>query len=150
MRRLFGVLRSDDAGPLEPQPGLAQLPGLISRLATAGLPVTVETADDDAHGLQLSPALDVTAFRIVQEALTNVLRHSGASCAWVRVRRSDHSLVIEVEDDGTGAAVEPDRSDGRGLVGIRERAQVFGGRAEVGSTGRGFLVRVTLPLETRG
>lgn len=94
--------------------------------------------------------MDVTAFRIVQEALTNVLRHAGASRAWVRVRRSDHALLIEVEDDGTGATVGPYGSDGQGLVGIRERAQVFGGRAEVGSTGRGFLVRVTLPLETRG
>jgi len=107
-------------------------------------------ARDQDHGLQLSPALDVTAFRIVQEALTNVLRHAGASHAWVRLRRSDHALVIEVEDDRNGAAVEPYRPDGQGLVGIHERAQVFGGRAEVGSTGRGFRVRVTLPLETRG
>lgn len=150
MRRLFGILRSDEAGPLEPQPGLAQLPGLVERLSTAGLPVTVEIPDNDAAGVQLSPAVDVTAYRIVQEALTNVLRHANASHAWVRLSQSDDALMIEVEDDGAGATGKSARSGGQGLLGIHERAQVFGGRAETNSSSRGFKVGVTLPLLDRG
>jgi signal transduction histidine kinase len=147
MRRLFGILRAEGSGPLEPQPGLAQLPGLVDRLAAVGLPVTVEIPEraDTAPGV--GAALDVTAYRIIQEALTNVLRHADASRALVRIQPADGLLVIEVEDDGTGPGIDLSKTAGQGLLGIHERAQVFGGQVEFGGTGHGFRVRVTLPME---
>lgn len=146
MRRLFGVLRPDGATPLQPQPGLSQLPVLIERLRTAGLVVDLQFLQQDDMSSPLPAAVDVTAYRIVQEAVTNVLRHANASRVAVRVRPGTDRLVIEVEDDGDGlaSAVEAETT-GRGLVGIVERAQVFGGQASFGSTGHGFRVRVSLP-----
>lgn len=140
MRRLLGVLRRDSADEsLQPQPGLAQLPALVDRCAAAGLEVRVES--DPAS--TLPGGLDVTAYRIVQEALTNVLRHAEASSAVVRVRHRCGVLDLEIEDNGRGGPVN---GAGHGLAGIRERAVVYGGRADFAGSDTGFRVRVTLPV----
>lgn len=139
MRRLLGVLRSEDEpGPLSPQPTLAQLTSLLSVLEAAGLRVNLEMDRD----LVLTAGADVTAYRIVQEALTNVLRHANATQVWVRVHGGSEGVRIEVEDDGSGDNGTP---VGHGLLGIRERAHVYGGSMRAGNTGHGFRVEVTLP-----
>lgn len=151
MRRLVGVLRDDDeAAALEPQPTVGEIPALLARLASAGLDVDLEmegTRREAPAGVELS------AYRIVQEALTNTLKHSGAGHATVRLSWSQAHLDVEVSDDGpaAGAAVLlPVRADsgGRGLVGMRERVMLFGGELEAGpSPHGGYRVAARLPLE---
>jgi signal transduction histidine kinase len=147
MRRLLGVLRRDgDAPDLEPQPGLAQLDELASSVSAAGVPVRLMlTGRHDG----LPPAVELSVFRIVQEALTNVLKHAGAASATVRVAVSDDSVTIDVEDDGPGP-VDHD-TGGHGLVGMRERVALFGGslRAEPLTAG-GFGVHAVLPHRSPG
>lgn len=134
VRRLLGVLRtSDDPAALAPRPGLHQLDALARSLAPAGLAVDVVVEGD---GAPLSPGLDVSAYRIVQEALTNVLRHAAANRARVRITHDHHLLTIEVTDDGPGRA-EPQPGAGHGLAGIRERVAVFGGSMEAGPAPQG-------------
>jgi signal transduction histidine kinase len=144
MRRLLGVLRhdgNDDA--LAPQPGIAQLERLASDLRAAGLPVDLDV-DDGCDSLP--PALQLNAYRIIQEALTNVLKHAGSARAHVHVGLRDGQLLVEVRDDGTGPAEAS--LGGHGLVGMRERVALFGGdlRAESRPEG-GFAVHATLPLQ---
>lgn len=149
LRRLLGVLRADgpvDPGsgsrPAPPQPGLAELATLIAPVRDAGLDVGVEVAGDPTV---LPAALDLTAYRIVQEALTNTLRHSGATGAAVVLTYSACSLRIDVVDDGPEGATG-DRS-GHGLIGIGERATLFGGDVSAGPVdGGGWRVRAELPL----
>jgi signal transduction histidine kinase len=144
MRRLLGVLRQRDGdkGLLAPQPGIAQLPELVERLRASGLEVELEIADDCR---ELEPALDLSVYRIVQEALTNVLRHAQTTRASVSIGCDRDLLTIQVLDEGIGAAA--DASGGHGLAGMRERAAVFGGRFVAGSRSEGgFQVRVELPL----
>jgi signal transduction histidine kinase len=144
MRRLLGVLRepAEDAG-LAPQPGVAELPALAEGVRAAGLPVRL--AVDGGHGA-LPAAVDVSAYRIVQEALTNVLKHAGPARAEVTVGRADGAVLIEVTDDGAGAA-EDRPAPGHGIVGMRERAAMFGGELLAGPRpGGGFAVRARLPL----
>ena len=151
MRRLVGVLRDDDeAAALAPQPTVGEIPALLARLASAGLDVDLEiegTRREAPAGVELS------AYRIVQEALTNTLKHSGAGHATVRLSWSQDHLEVEVSDDGpvTGVAVPPPvRADsgGKGLVGMRERVMLFGGELEAGpSPHGGYRVAARLPLE---
>ena len=149
MRRLVGVLREHDTAglELEPNPGIAQLPELIDRVRAAGLQVELQR-----HGqtTDLSPALDLSAYRIIQEALTNTLTHVGTGArVWVTVRREPADLVIEIVDDGGGLPVDgaPSRSGGHGLIGMRERVSLFGGQLQAGPRApSGFAVHARLPV----
>jgi len=143
MRRLVGMLRSEDDDLLTPQPGLRDLPTLISQVREAGLPVDLEI-DGDPRALPVG--LDLSAYRIVQEALTNALKHAGDAHATVRVGYGADSLELEIVDDGPGdgAAVA---GGGHGLVGMRERVALYGGRFEADRRASGgFAVRVLLPI----
>jgi signal transduction histidine kinase len=147
MRALLGVLRSDD-GPaaLRPQPGLADLEQLICGVREAGLPVTLRI---EGTQCPLPAALDLSAFRIVQEALTNALKHAGPADARVTVRYQARAVELEIADTGAGPAGPAGRAgSGHGLVGMRERAAMFGGELQAASSGRGFTVRARLPLST--
>ncbi|MBF9073613.1 sensor histidine kinase [Streptacidiphilus fuscans] len=136
-----------------PQPGLADLPDLVRQLRESGLEVELDTdgLDTGAPGsaADLPPLLQLTAYRIVQEALTNTLRHAHASRATVVLRRRDGWLLVEVTDDGQGPVAEQ-QALGFGLLGMRERAEALGGRVETGPRPErsGFLVRAELPWET--
>ena len=145
MRALLGVLRSDD-GPaaLKPQPGLADLDQLVSGVREAGLPVTLRI---EGAPRPLPQALDLSAYRIVQEALTNALKHAGPAQAQVTVRYEDGLVTLEIAD--TGRRPQGARGPGHGLVGMRERAAMFGGELEAArADGGGFTVRARLPLTT--
>jgi signal transduction histidine kinase len=143
MRRLLGMLRSgDEEVALAPQPSLAQLETLVAHVRDAGLPVDVRV---EGNPRELAPGVDLSAFRIVQEALTNALKHAGRARAQVLVRYGDDALELEVADTGRGAA--NGAGAGHGLAGMRERVAVFGGELESGPRGEGgFAVRARLPL----
>jgi signal transduction histidine kinase len=148
MRRLLGVLRQPDepaAGPeLSPQPGLAELAALAEGVRAAGLPVVL-VIDGDPDGLPA--AVDISAYRIVQEALTNVLKHAGRASAQVSVRCGADEVFIEVTDDGAGPQPAGPAGGGHGLAGMRERVALFGGELAAGpEPGGGFAVRARLPL----
>jgi signal transduction histidine kinase len=143
MRRMVGVLRSGDAAPnLAPPPTLDQLGGLADNFRRAGLDVVLES---DGEPVPLPPGLDLTAYRLVQEALTNTLRHAEATRVAVCVRYGDDTLLLTVRDDGQG----PNGSaPGTGLLGMRERVAVYGGTLTAGAAaGGGFELRAELPLE---
>ncbi|WP_051323697.1 sensor histidine kinase [Candidatus Solirubrobacter pratensis] len=144
MRRLVGVLRDQDEGEsLQPQPGLAQLPGLVERARAAGMPVTLHVEGQPRH---VPAGLDLSAFRIVQEALTNVHKHAHGSPATVRVVWERRELSLQVRDGGS-AEKRPANGDGHGLVGMRERVRLHGGELHAGRLpGGGFEVRAVLPL----
>jgi signal transduction histidine kinase len=143
MRRLLAVMRREEDGvELAPQPGLDGLNSLVKDIARAGLPVDVHV---DGNPFPLPRGIDLSAYRIVQEGLTNALKHARATHADVTVQYTPDELHIEVRDDGTGAA----RSDGRGhgLVGVRERVNLYGGEMTAGTVnGGGFALRTRLPL----
>ena len=154
MRRLLGVLRdSDGARSHAPAPGLADLPRLVDDVRAAGVPATLHvegTADGVHAGIELS------AYRVVQEALTNVLKHAGKPTRVdVTVRHLPGSLTVEVTDDGRGlaarsgnggAADAPADGSGHGLVGMRERVELWGGELSVGpAPGGGYRVKALLP-----
>jgi signal transduction histidine kinase len=143
LRRLLGLLRADAAGPaLDPQPRLAELPALLDQLRGAGLPVEL-TVEGQVH--QLPPSVDLSAYRILQEALTNVLKHAASASATVCVRYRSDEIEVEVADDASGAAGSG--NGGHGLIGMRERVALYGGRFEAGPVhGGGFCVRAVLPL----
>ena len=148
LRRLLGVLRSKDEGEeLSPQPGLDRLDELVAEVRKAGVEIEM-TVEGDLQ--DLPPALGLSAFRIVQEGLTNVLKHSGR---WARVelivRRTRNELVLEVSDDGRGIDSEASGAvGGHGLIGMRERVALFEGRMSTGPrSGGGFFVRTEIPLE---
>ena len=143
MRRLLDVLRTDDEKPgLAPQPSLARLDDLVERLGRSGLRVDVRI---EGEPVALSPGLDVSAFRIVQESLTNVLKHADAATATVVLTYRGDALAIEVADDGRGESLNGD--PGHGLAGLRERAALFGGEVEAAPRPEGgFAVRARLPL----
>lgn len=145
MRRLLGMLRSDAAEPLTPQPGLGDLPTLVTQVREAGLPVEL-CIDGDRR--ELPAGIELSAFRIVQEALTNALTHAGQARAQVSVRYGTDSLELEIIDDGTGAgASEAIAGGGHGLVGMRERVALYGGRLDAAHRpSGGFAVRVLLPI----
>ena len=139
LRRMLGVLRdAPDAAERAPQPGLADIPQLVDAVRASGLTVSL---DMNGSG-SVNPGVGLTAYRVVQEALTNTLKHAGATHARVRVAHVDERLQIEIVDDGHG--VQDNGSVGHGLVGMRERAQMHGGAVEVASTSSGTTVRVDL------
>ncbi|HEV7657121.1 MAG TPA: sensor histidine kinase [Mycobacteriales bacterium] len=143
MRRLLTVIRdgTEPAGAAT-QPGLADLPALVADVVAAGLPVTL---DPVPTGPRLPPGVELAAYRIVQEALTNTLRHAGPARAVVRLRRTAAAVEVDVRDDGRGPS---DAAPGRGLSGMRERVAVYGGELVTGPDGeRGFRVRARLPLD---
>ena len=144
-RRLFGVLRdpNEETGRA-PQPGISELPALAGRLRAAGLEVSLSIDGDHAA---LPPGVNVSAYRIVQEALTNVLKHAGPARAEVTVGCADSAVTIEVTDDGLGNPVLPSVTGGQGLTGMRERVALFGGDlcAEP-RPGGGFTVCARLPI----
>jgi signal transduction histidine kinase len=144
MRRLLGVLRENDANDvLAPQPGVADLERLAADVRAAGLPVHLSL---DGDCTDLPPALQLNAYRIVQEALTNTLKHAGPARAQVHVSRADGQLIIEVSDNGSGAGETS--VGGHGLIGMRERVGLFGGTVEAGPRAEGgFHVRASLPLQ---
>lgn len=143
MRRLLGILREEGvSAERAPQPGLATIADLVEHVREAGLPVELTVEGDP---VRLPPGVDLSAYRIVQEALTNALRHAGPAHAWVAVRYGGDDVEIEVENDG--------RSDsdgdggGRGLVGMRERVALCGGELKAGPRkGGGFSISARLPV----
>jgi signal transduction histidine kinase len=143
MRRLLGLLRREDEElSLAPQPSLSSLDGLAAQVTEAGLPVEVTV---EGKVQELPPGIDLSAFRIVQEALTNALKHAGPATAHVVVRYREDELELEILDTGPGDAVVD--GSGHGLVGMRERASLYGGDVKAGRrAGGGFGVRVHLPL----
>jgi len=143
MRRLVGMLRTDSADRLAPQPTMADLPTLMTQVREAGLPVEFRV---DGERRDLPVGIELTAYRIVQEALTNALKHAGRARATVRVRYGPGSLELEIADDGAGIPAEVP-GGGHGLAGIRERVSLYGGKFDASAQrGGGFAVRVLLPL----
>jgi len=143
MRRLLGMLRADANEPLAPQPGLSEIHVLVTQLREAGLPVELQV---DGDPRELPVGIELSAYRIVQEALTNALKHAGNARASVHIRYGSDSLELEIADDGTGTS-SPVASGGHGLVGMRERVALYGGRLDAGQRpSGGFAVRVLLPI----
>ena len=141
MRRLFGVLRADTDRPaLEPQPGLDQLDRLVADARAAGAPVDVAV---EGERVALPPGLDLAAYRIVQEALTNARRHAPGSAVRICLRWSGGGLEVTVENAGR---VAPVTAGGYGLIGMRERVALYGGALEAGPTPDGFAVHASLPF----
>jgi signal transduction histidine kinase len=139
MRRLVGMLRSDDDEPLAPQPGLGDLETLAAQVREAGLPVELEV-EGEPRGLPVG--LELSAYRIVQEALAEVHRHGGGAPAGVRVTWRPGLLTLQVRDSGVRTGSEP-----AGLVAMRERARAYGGEVEAARIpGGGFEVEARLPL----
>lgn len=155
LRAMLAAMRAGGdgggTGPLEAAPGLARLDALVAPVRAAGLVVELDVAPDVAASLPA--AVDLSAYRIVQEALTNALRHAGAERVVVRVARggAGGALALSVADDGRGLRRgEAERSGGHGIAGMRERAALLGGTLEVSSAdGSGTVVRAELPLEPR-
>jgi signal transduction histidine kinase len=142
MRRLLGAMRSDGDAGLAPQPGLDRLDALVDEVTRAGLPTELQV---EGRRVPLSRALDLSAYRIVQEGLTNVRKHAEASKAQVTVHYEPAELRIEIRDDGKGAGANG--SPGFGLIGIRERVKIYGGELTSGAApGGGFVLSARLPL----
>jgi signal transduction histidine kinase len=149
LRRLLGVLRREgqgDAGALTPQPGLGDLDALLEQARAAGLAVDLAVEGDQRP---LPAAVDLSAYRIVQEALTNTIKHARARRVTVTIERRPAELALTVADDGRGIADQAElAAGGHGLVGMRERVALFGGRLEVGPRlGGGLRVSACLPLD---
>lgn len=146
LRRMLGALREmDDSGaPLAPQPGLDGLDDLVESVRAAGLLVSVHV---DGRPRSLPPGIDLSAYRILQEGLTNALKHAGSARAEVLVRYGDRELELRVSDDGRGH--DPaSNGGGHGLVGMRERVALYGGDLEAGPRPEGgFRLRARLPLD---
>ncbi|MEV1288927.1 sensor histidine kinase [Micromonospora sp. NPDC049679] len=149
MRRLLDVLRTDaePAADLAPQPGLAGIELLVEQVREAGLPVTLRV---DGAPAPLDPGVALTIYRIVQEALTNTLKHAGAATAQVRLSFGVYWLILEIFDTGRGPMPESTRV-GHGLVGMRERVALYGGTLRTGPRpGGGFRIYAKLPMEQLG
>ena len=144
MRRLLGMLRKDNAElALAPQPSLGRIDALVGKMNEAGLPVDLEIKGTPSD---LPPGVDLAAYRIVQEALTNALKHAGPAHARVLISYGLDQVELEVSDDGGGPALAAAPA-GHGLVGMRERAALYGGVLESGrGTTGGYVVRARLPL----
>ena len=153
MRRLLGVLRGDGQAPsLAPQPGLDQVPSLVEQVGRAGLEVELVVEGEKAP---LPAGVELSAYRIVQEALTNAVRHAGPGRARVLVRYGERDLELTVRDEGGGGGAAPaggpPTRSGQGLVGMRERVSLFGGELHAGpGPDGGFTVAARLPLGAPG
>jgi signal transduction histidine kinase len=144
-RRLLGMLRrKDDGEELEPQPSVDHIDLLVEQIERAGLPVTLDVEGERAA---LPAGVDLCAYRIVQEGLTNALKHAGPAHAEVVLRYGPRALDVEVRDDGQGAHRANGDGAGHGLIGMRERVALYGGALETGPReGGGFEIRARLPL----
>jgi signal transduction histidine kinase len=142
--RVLDALRdTSDPAPMQPQPVLAELPRLVDRFKTSGVEVTLVVTDAE----DVPPSVQMTAFRIVQEALTNVVKHVGPSArAEVTVDRCQDRLVVEVRDFGSALASRKATGSGLGLHNMRERAALVGGTLRAGPSATGFLVQLVIPL----
>jgi signal transduction histidine kinase len=150
MRRLLDVLRTDEEADAElaPQPGLAGIEALVDQVREAGLPVRL-TVDGDPVPLETGVAL--TVYRIVQEALTNALKHAGTAVATVRLCFDAGGLTVQVTDNGRGPVPHYGDGVGHGLVGMRERVALYGGTLSTGPrAGGGFTVDATIPMDQLG
>ncbi|MGH2653122.1 MAG: sensor histidine kinase [Actinomycetota bacterium] len=145
LRSVLDILRQDgEQAPRSPTSTLARLGDLVSGAAAAGLEVRTET---EGEVRPLPFGVDVAAFRVVQEALTNITRHAGPATATVRLSYGDRDLTVRVEDDGRGPGASQAPGNGRGILGMRERVAALGGDLEAGPRlGGGFRVRARLPL----
>jgi signal transduction histidine kinase len=145
LRRSLGLLRTHhEQASLEPQPSLHRLHALADQMRAVGLPVDVVIEGQPA---ELPPGVDLSAYRIVQEGLTNALKHAGPAQARVLVRYAPSQLEIEVSDDGTGGVGDAANGAGHGIVGMRERVALYGGHLETGRSGNGgYVLRARLPL----
>jgi signal transduction histidine kinase len=146
LRHVFGPVHKEDGHALGAAPGLAHLDLLASRAHRAGLPVELRV---EGTPLDLQPGTDMAAYRVVQEALTNTLKHARGARATVIVRYEPGDVVLEVLDNGAGAGSNGTALDsgGHGLVGMRERVALYGGKLECGRrSGGGFAVRARLPV----
>jgi signal transduction histidine kinase len=142
MRRMLGLLRAGEASALAPQPSLAEVGDLVDRFRETGLDVGVLV---EGRSRPLSASVELSAFRIIQEALTNVVKHAKASRAQVVITYGPGSLDVDVADNGTGQAGDP---GGHGLVGVGERVALHGGRFEAGPrAGGGFGLHAVLPVD---
>ncbi|HEY3765411.1 MAG TPA: histidine kinase [Gaiellales bacterium] len=142
LRRLLGLLRRFEGADLAPQPSLRHIEGLVAQMRDAGLPVDLVVQGEE---LRLSPGLDLSAYRIVQEGLTNALKHAGRARARVVVRYAPGEIQLEVADDGRGDG--DGGGAGQGLVGMRERVAMYGGELESGpADGGGYVLRARLPV----
>jgi signal transduction histidine kinase len=151
LRSILGLLRqTDDAEPRSPVAGLAQVAALADNVRRTGVRVALDLGVEDAR--PLPPSIDLTAYRVIQEGLTNVVRHAPGAAATVTVRRRPDALLVEVADDGLAGAGagESRQGAGHGLAGMDERVRAAGGSLEAGARPEGgFAVRATLPLEAR-
>jgi signal transduction histidine kinase len=145
MRRALGILRDTEpsGAALAPLPGLGQLPALLDQLRRSGLPVELTV---EGTPRPLAASIDLSLYRIVQEALTNALKHAGAAHAEVVVCYGTHDITVEVADDGRGSSPLAAGAQGAGMIGMRERVTLFGGELQVGPRPLGgYAVRVCLP-----
>jgi signal transduction histidine kinase len=147
VRSVLGVLRGErERAPLAPTAGLDRLDELISRAASAGVEVALRVS---GQRRRLPASVDLAAFRIVQESLTNIVRHAGARAATVELTYADGELELEIDDDGRGASPPSSDGAGSGIAGMRERATALGGQFDAGPLpGRGFRVRARLPIRS--
>jgi signal transduction histidine kinase len=147
MRKMLDVLRAEGEGAaLAPQPSIDELEALIDLARQAGLDVDLEV---EGERRRVSSSVDLSTFRIIQEALSNTIKHADAAHARVRLRFGDHEMEVDVVDDGHGVRPHSENGSGQGLVGMRERVAMLGGRLEAGYRANGgFEVRATLPLNT--
>jgi len=147
VRSVLGVLRGDgEHPPRSPAAGLSQLDELVSGASAAGVRVSLEV-----HGERrpLPASVDLAAFRIVQESLTNVVRHSGAGAVAIDLTYGDAELTVEVQDDGQGGGTREESGGGNGIAGMRERAAALGGELDAGPLpSGGFRVRARLPVRS--
>jgi signal transduction histidine kinase len=144
LRRLLGVLiENGETAPLSPEPGLDQIESMVARVKEAGLPVELRI---DGETRPLPPGIEVAAFRILQEALTNALKYAGGAPTHALLRFTPDAIEVEVVDEGK--ITVPAAGIGRGLTGMRERVALFGGTIEAGPQegGPGYAVRARLPL----
>jgi signal transduction histidine kinase len=144
LRRLLGLIRTnEDAALLAPQPGLAHLPRLFEQLRAAGQAVELRTVGTPR---ELPPGVDLAAHRIIQEALTNARKHAPATSVTVTVRYGTHDLTLTITSDGSAADRRSAPRSGYGLIGMRERCALYGGRLTVAPTPAGFEIEAVLPV----
>jgi signal transduction histidine kinase len=144
LRGLLSALRDDGADPNRtPQPTLADLPALVDRIKAAGTPVTLTLA---ANTDDLPQVMQLAVYRIVQEGLSNVVRHAGNARTWVNIIRTEKTLEIEVTNERPNTPQQPSDGRGNGLVGLRERATLLGGTFQVDQPEGGWRLRAVLPL----
>jgi signal transduction histidine kinase len=145
MRRLLALLRTDEEAPaVEPRPSLQRIDDVVSRVRAAGFAVELHV---EGRPVELPPGIDISAYRIVQEGLTNALKHAGPARATVTLRYSPDAVEVEVLDDGTGGSAPNGSGAGHGLLGMRERVAVYGGVLDAGARPEGgYALRARLPL----